>query len=142
MTTNDDDIGTATDATFDAATIDAATTRKQPLLQTGSIWNFQFIGSCHISAWNDGTDGGGSGSQSGSGNGNSIGGGGGGGGGNGINGTDIHGIQQIEELPPQLVNLDLTSVEGRSVWQSSGELHYLLSVLMISFCSSTCFSQV
>jgi len=37
MTTNDDDIGTATDATIDAATIDAATTRKQPLLQTGSI---------------------------------------------------------------------------------------------------------
>ena len=37
MTTNDDDIGTATDATFDAATIDAATTRKQPLLQTGGV---------------------------------------------------------------------------------------------------------
>ena len=44
--------------------------------------------------------------KSGSRNGNSI------GGGNGISGTDIHGIRPIEELPPQLVNLDLTLVEG------------------------------
>ena len=58
MTNNDNDIGTATDATIDA-TIDAATTREQPLtganevLKTtsykrGQFENFNLLGVPHL----------------------------------------------------------------------------------------------